>query len=166
MEIDWTPFSIFDQLLKNWKADWKGNDSYFNQPYFDCHLQAAASHYVGVMAIWIAQVYFEEMNLQALEYKHEVELAMKLLYENVFPFCSQWSKTKNLYMDISQMILSYQGKKPAAERRGNMFGYLFLPETAQIFKEWRFKAGYTQIDALCLYLAAPYMEILFDIPGR
>lgn len=164
-EIDWKPFRLADAFIKKWKADWRVSSEWFHQPFFDNQMRHIAEHYTAIMAVWIARMYYEGVSLASPDRQQMMEQTVRELFESVFPFLYHWKRTDYLYQNMSRIILSYRGREKDRCGRTDMADYLFVPEAAQVFREWRFKAGYSEVTSFRLFLASPYYKILMDVPG-
>lgn len=163
--IDWKPFRLADILIRKWKADWRVSSAWFHQPFFDNQMSHIADHYTGIMAVWIARIYYEGVSLENQDSQQMMEQTTRNLFKSVFPFLYRWRRTDHLYQNMSRLILTYRGRDKDRCGRSDMVDYLFVPETAQIFREWRFKAGYSEVISFRLFLASPYYKVLLDVPG-
>lgn len=138
-------FSIIDQLIATWKADWKGNDNYFYENYFDEQMCKLADYVLTIYGLVGG-----DLSDQA--------------YQLFFPYCSTWRKLKKRNQEAFRNIQVFQGKEKVK------YGFswqniLFLPIDLQLFTEWSGSNQISNIPALQLYISLPCYSIVLDIPG-
>lgn len=166
MKTDIKAFLYLDYILQKWKCDWKGDQSYFLQPYFDDQLMRVLDHYC---IIWAHVIIEFALRGKIIRHNSVIRQFCDLLlaeFENKFPHMSKWKLTVEVMYDNQERILDYCTKSSESGRRYYSDAMMFISMfsgSVEAFEKWEYRGGYANNVMLSLEIGQPYLLLFLDL---
>lgn len=164
--FDMTAWSLLDDILRRWKADWKGNGERFVQGYFKYQIKSVAAGYLNCWTMLVVEFYMQTRHIVKPEEREQWRRAIRERLSQAMPFAWGWHVTRQLCHKAAEDILDYCWGGTNILHNEEMLDAIVVPATAKVFQEWRYKAAYAGIDSISLDFSCPYARLLLDMPDR
>lgn len=162
--VDMSAWTLLDHVVCRWKADWKGNDNYFNSDYFNTQIRSIAEIYINWWAVLIINFFFGQKRMTDMEEQDRLKRIIKQIYNQNMPFLSMWRLTRDLYMKVVDMVLRFCGK--AYVYNSDFVISTLVSGSSCAFRDWKYKAAYAGNNSISLEFSKPFAALLLDMPNK
>ncbi len=164
--FDMAAWSLLDDVLRRWRADWRGNSQRFVQGYFRYQIKSVAAGYLNCWTMLVVERYMQTRHIVKPEEREQWRRAIRERLGHAMPFTWGWHVTRQLCHKAAEDILDYCWGGNNILYNEEMLDAIVVPVTAKVFREWGYKAAYAGIDSISLELSRPYARLLLDMPDR